>query len=110
MKDDVSYFFFLTVVKIPLFDESTGNIGIEKQTVWTDVEVHTTRKQSWLVPLAGSLIIIAINRPFARLGQVTILKQKSMGYSSKNALHGKSARKSARRPILRRLTHKTKVL
>ena len=33
-----------------------------------------------------------------------------MGYSSKNALDGKSAGKLARRPILRRLTHKTNII
>ena len=52
------------------------------------------------------------NRPFAGLDHVTILKQKIMAYyySSKNASGGKSTRKLARRPILRRLTHKTKIL
>ena len=33
-----------------------------------------------------------------------------MGYSSKNALDGKSTRQLARRPILRGLTYKTKIL
>ena len=49
MKDDISYFFFLTAKRIPLFGESTGNISIEKQTVWMQRSTQRVNKTDWFL-------------------------------------------------------------